>query len=66
MHHPGCQTPGFTKCALTGPKSPVGLIHHIFQLCLSCQSLVQSDSKVFDIGGQLQFMSIEGWLLQAP
>ena len=60
MHHPGFQTPGFTKCAHTGPKNSVDLIHHIFQLCLSCQV------KVFDIGGQLQFMSIEGWLLKAP
>jgi hypothetical protein len=48
MYHPGFQTPGFTKCSLTGAKSPVGLIH-IFQLCLSCQSLVQSESKVWKL-----------------
>lgn len=37
MHHPGFQTPGFTKYALTGPKALLDLVCHIFQLSLPCQ-----------------------------
>jgi len=37
MHHPVFQTSGFTRCAITVPKNPVGFIHHIFQVCLPCQ-----------------------------
>jgi hypothetical protein len=34
--------------------------YHIFQLCLSWQSSVQSKSKALDLGSQLQFVSREG------
>jgi len=45
----------------TGPKIPVGLIHHILQLYLPSQLLFQNKFKVFDLGGQLQCVSTEGW-----
>ena len=47
--HSGFQTPRFTKCALRGLKSPLGLICHICQLRLPCQSLIQNKPKVFDL-----------------
>jgi hypothetical protein len=61
--HPRFESPGLTKCTLMVLESPVGLIYHIFQLCLPCQSLVQSESKLFDLGSQLQFMPRESWFL---
>lgn len=48
LHHPGFQTQAFAKHDLTGLKSLVGLIHHIFHVCIPCQSFVPSKSKVFD------------------
>jgi hypothetical protein len=50
MHYCGYQTLSYTKCVLTGPKHPVGHIHHIILLCLPCQSLACNKSKVFDRG----------------
>lgn len=45
--------PRFHQMCPTGPKSPVGLIHHILQLCLPSQLLVQNKFKIFDLGSQL-------------
>lgn len=46
VYYFGFQTWSFTKCDFTGSESPVGIIQHIFKLCLRCQSLVQNKSKV--------------------
>jgi len=37
------------------------LYSSIFQLCLPSQFLVQSKSKVLDLGSQKQCVSREGW-----
>lgn len=49
--------------AFAGPESPVGLMNHVFQLCLLCQSPVQNESKVSDLCSQLRFVSRECQLL---
>ena len=58
--------PRFYQMCFTGPKIPVRFFHHICQLCLPCQSLVQKKSKVFDLWSQLQCLSTGSWFFQAP
>jgi hypothetical protein len=60
------QIQGFTKYALIIPEGPVGLIYHIFRLCLPCQSLVQNGSKIFDLTSQLQFISKRQFIPLGP
>jgi len=66
VHYTEFQTPSFTKCALTGPKSPGGLAQHRVQLYLPCQFLVCNKSKVCDLSSQMQCLPIEGKFFQAP
>jgi hypothetical protein len=51
----GSNTPHcrFYQMCCYSPKSPVGLIRHIFQPCLPWQSIFQSQSKSFDLVSQL-------------
>jgi len=53
-----CTSLGFTRQVLPNVvlQSKKPRIYQIFRLCLSCQSIVQSKSKAFDLGSQPQYL----------
>lgn len=58
-------SPCFSSSPSTDPECFVGPVHNFVQVCITCQSLIQCETKVFHFSGQQFHFTMRDWFLKA-